>query len=287
MTKFKKILIFIIVALVLVGAVCFFVFNKQKIKENWQETLSLTKSPQEEQELKNFNTLRSFAEKIDDCQNFGKQALLLNFKTINLNTTYENFGIGTWVGNGFVSTVEGEVGMFQDDDVLARKINEYEINFKTNDVVSMRQIDDPNRIPVDQMTADDAKVVNGQQRALYTFLEFSSDPKIIQETINKGVETRVRYCLSEILGVETFNKIDKSSDSLYKFTHLIGKENIENADNDLRYVGQNHVLRWENERYRPSKGLSSLMFPFIQVVITNSGHILSYESNLSFFENIQ
>jgi hypothetical protein len=109
----------------------------------------------------------------------------------------------------------------------------------------------------------------------------------IQETINIGVETRVRYCLSEILGAETFNKIDKSNTSPYKFTHIIGKENIENADNDTRYVGQNHVLRWENESYHPSKGLSSLMFPFVQVVITNSGHILSYESNLSFFEDIQ
>lgn len=287
MTKFKKILIFIITALVIAGAVCFFIFNKQKIKENWQETLSVTKSPQEEQELKNFDTLRSFAEKIDDCQNFGKQALQLNFKTTDINATYENFGIGTWVGNGFVSSVEGRVGVFQDDDVWTRQINEYKVNLKTNDVVSMRQIDDPKRTPVDEMTSKEVTETNGQQKALYTFLEFSSDPKTIQETINKGVETRVRYCLSEILGVETFNKIDKSSTSLYKFTHLIGKENIQNVDNDPRYVGQNHVLRWENESYRQSKGLSSLMFPFIQVVITNSGHILSYESNLGFFEDIQ
>lgn len=269
------------------GVVCFFVLNKQKMKENWQETLSVTKNPQEEQELKNFDTLRNFAGKIDDCQNFGKQALQLNFKTVDINETYENFGIGTWIGNGFAPSVEGMVAVFQDDDVWARKINEYKVNLKTNEVVSMSQIDDPNRTPVNQMTADDAKTVNSQQKALYTFLEFSSDPKTIQETINKGIETRVRYCLSEILGAETFNKIDKSSTSPYKFTHIVGKENIKNADNDPRYTGQNHVLHWENESYRPQKGLSSLMFPFIQVVITNSGHILSYESNLSFFENVQ
>lgn len=226
--------------------------------------------------------LRDFAKKIDGCQNFGKQSDFLNFTKVGMDATYDNFGVGTPIENGYIPTIEEKVGIFQDNDVWAGNINEYKVDLKTNTVVSMRSIVDPNGTPSYAMTAEEAKRLSGERKALYTFNELPPEPDMIT-VIRGATEEGARRCLKNILGEETFGKISTSE---YKFTQSVGKEVIGNSDNDSRYAGQNHVLRWENKNYVPPKGLISETFPFVQIVITNSGHVLNYESNLSFFESM-
>ncbi|AKM78499.1 MAG: hypothetical protein UX58_C0002G0003 [Candidatus Wolfebacteria bacterium GW2011_GWB2_46_69] len=228
------------------------------------------------------DALRDFAEKIDKCQSFGSQATLLNFTAVDMDAQYDNFGIGTSTENGHIPTVEEKVGIFRDNDIWAGKINEYMVDFKTNRVVSMRSIADPNGTPSYAMTADEANRIGGEKRALYTFSELPQNPDMA-EVIREATEESAKRCLRDILGVELFGKISAVE---YEFTHSVGKEVSGNSDNDARYAGKDHVLRWENRRYVPPAGLVSEMFPFVQVVVTNTGNVLSYESNLSFFGDL-
>lgn len=282
MTRNKKILIgIIVVSLIAVGFSVWFFSPDRKANLEIAKTIK-NQEVQEEQALK---ALKEFAGKIDQCQNFGKQALMLDFEVVDMSTTYGNFGMGTPIENlnegmyGYTPTVEEKVAIFRDNDLWAGKINEYQVNLKADEVISMHPIDDPNAAPYYEITPDEAEKISGQEKSLYTFLVLPADPDI-SEIVREATEVNARRCLGTI--ILDFEEIDAT----YTFTHIVEEIGVGNSDNDVRYTSQNHILRWQNDDYTPPQGLVSEMPPFVQVFITNSGHILNYENNLSFFEDL-
>lgn len=270
-----------IASVVILATALVFMFDRTELKmkvgidqqENWREELNfILKNNKDQKDKKIIATLRNFADKIDQCQNFGEQAMMLDFEFVDMNVEYKWFDRGHKIdGVYYPSEMKSEVAVFRDNDAWAGKINEYEIDLKkysiggTYEVASMRQIDDPS------MNYDESRI-NGEKKALYKILHWSNNYS--KENIRKNVESVVKRCMSEL--IENFDTIENS----YEFSHTTEDVDI---DNNLEYESQNHILRWQKDDYIYPEGSSPITSPFLEVVTTNAGHILSYESNLSFF----
>jgi len=292
MAKRRKILILGIIAAIVVVAVLMFAidWNDFKIKrdmgqeKSWREELDsiLEKSAIKEND-KITKTLRNFADKINQCQNFGKQAALLDFELIDKSIPYESFDDGYIKDEiKYPSEIKSEVAVFRDNDEWAGKINEYEVDLKKYsigedyEVVSMYPADNP-KTNYDSLSADELSGIRGEEKALYTINLIHSSYKFSDEAIRKDVESSIRRCLADL--IKYFDKIDTS----YTFTHTIEVDEVGNADNDSRYKSQKHTLIWDGDDYTDRAGFVPITPPFLKIVATNSGHIISYESNLSFF----
>ncbi len=251
---------------------------------DWRTELSSVLEKTNKQEDKKITeTLWNFADKIDQCQNFGKQAVLLDFKLVDMSVEYKGFDAG-YIKDGVYhsSDIKSEVAVYRDNDVWAGKINEYEVDLKgyaigeNYEVVSMRRIDDAN-IDHNTLSPEEAARIRNEEKAFYTINIVHPGEDLSEDIVRERVEYSVRRCLSGL--IKDFDRIDNS----YTFTHAVEDVSVGNADNNPMYASQNHRLRWQGDNYTDRAGFTPATLPFLEVVVTNAGHLLSYESNLSFF----
>lgn len=166
------------------------------------------------------------------------------------------------------------VSVFSDDVCFDWKTNEYEVNIETNKVVSMRPVKQ-NVCWFPSLERELYREITDEQgNSTATMVEWQYDtlakPPLSDEELK---QTAIDF-LTELLGEAELKEVESSFDFSYDSNY-----------DQVNYWG-NYFFRWQNNNYTPPKGCAILMPPFIQVGITKSGHIFSYENTASFFEDL-